>query len=119
VTEASGGIPGVPFYMALLLDVMGDRHEDPTASMLRMVDEHFAPGCTPAVDEEGLIRMDARELTPEIQDEMRRRYEDLPTGAAFPRQWYDAFMSAYARTRGFELPGVDYAAEFDTDEVCR
>jgi len=119
VTEASGGIPGVPFYMALLLDVMGDAHEDPTASMLRMVDEHFAPGRTPKVDEDALVRMDERELAPAIQDELRRRYEALPTGTSFPRAWYDRFMAAYARTRGFELDGVDYAAEFDTDDVCR
>ena len=27
-------------------------------------------------------------------------------------------MNTYARTRGFEVEGVDYEAEFDTDEVC-
>ena len=30
VTEASGGIPGVPLYMALIQEVMGERFEDPT-----------------------------------------------------------------------------------------
>ena len=27
-------------------------------------------------------------------------------------------LSRFLRTRGFEVPGVDYAAEFDTDAVC-
>jgi enoyl-[acyl-carrier protein] reductase / trans-2-enoyl-CoA reductase (NAD+) len=43
VTEASGGIPGVPFYMAHLMDVMGSGFEDPLASMTRMFAEHFGP----------------------------------------------------------------------------
>ncbi|MCA9712662.1 MAG: hypothetical protein KDK70_42935, partial [Myxococcales bacterium] len=61
VTEASGGIPGVPFYMAHVADVMGDRYEDPTASMQRMFDEHLGEA-GPTLDAEGLLRMDDREL---------------------------------------------------------
>jgi enoyl-[acyl-carrier protein] reductase/trans-2-enoyl-CoA reductase (NAD+) len=117
VTEASGGIPGVPLYMALLLDVMGARHEDPLASMRRMFTEHvFA--ADPGTDAEGLIRMDDRELGEDVQAQMRQRFEALAPGQAFDRALYDRFMTEYARTRGFELAGVDYDAEFDTDEVC-
>ena len=117
VTEASGGIPGVPLYMALLLDVMGARHEDPLASMRRMFAEHvFA--ADPGTDADGLIRMDDRELADEVQAQMRARFEALAPGQVFDRSLYDRFMTEYARTRGFEIEGVDYGAEFDTDEVC-
>ena len=117
VTEASGGIPGVPLYMAQLLDVMGDQHEDPLASMRRMFTEHvFA--AEPGTDEEGLIRMDDRELAEPIQAELARRFAALAPGQAFDRGLYDRFMAEYAKTRGFEIPGVDYAAEFDTEAVC-
>ncbi|HLT40915.1 MAG TPA: hypothetical protein VK034_31775, partial [Enhygromyxa sp.] len=117
VTEASGGIPGVPLYMALLLDVMGARHEDPLASMRRMFSDHvFAP--EPGTDAEGLIRMDDRELADHVQAQLRQRFEALAPGQAFDRALYDRFMTEYARTRGFEIDGVDYQAEFDTDEVC-
>lgn len=117
VTEASGGIPGVPLYMALLLDVMGERHEDPLASMRRMFAEHvFA--AEPGTDEQGLIRMDDRELSDEVQASLRRRFEALERGQPFDRALYDRFMAEYARTRGFEVEGVDYQAEFDTDQVC-
>lgn len=117
VTEASGGIPGVPLYMALLLDVMGERHEDPLASMQRMFNEHvFAD--TAGTDAQGLIRMDDRELSEAVQTELRRRFEALAPGQAFPRALYDRFMAQYARTRGFGVEGVDYQAQFDTDEVC-
>lgn len=117
VTEASGGIPGVPLYMALLLDVMGARHEDPLASMRRMFTEHvFA--ADPGLDAEGLIRMDDRELAEDVQTQMRARFEALAPGQEFNRALYDRFMTEYARTRGFEIEGVDYQAEFDTEQVC-
>jgi enoyl-[acyl-carrier protein] reductase / trans-2-enoyl-CoA reductase (NAD+) len=117
VTEASGGIPGVPLYMALLLDVMGELHEDPLASMRRMFHEHFM-GTEPKPDEAGLIRMDDRELSDAIQSELAKRFAALDVGDNLDRDLYDRFMAAYARTRGFEVEGVDYQAEFDTDEVC-
>lgn len=118
VTEASGGIPGVPFYMALIMGVMGDQFEDPLASMQRMFTENFAGDATPTLDEEQLLRMDDRELSEAVQAPLRAQYEALPVGASFPRERFDAFMRAYAQTRGFEIDGVDYAAPFDTDQVC-
>ncbi len=118
VTEASGGIPGVPLYMALLLDVMGERHEDPLANMRRLFREHVFADALGA-DAEGLLRMDDRELSDEVQAALRERFAELAPGQAFDRALYDNFMREYARTRGFEIPGVDYSAEFDTDEVCK
>jgi enoyl-[acyl-carrier protein] reductase/trans-2-enoyl-CoA reductase (NAD+) len=120
VTEASGGIPGVPLYMALLRDVMGDTHEDPLASMLRLFRTRLPPRSGDVVaDEHGLVRMDDLELAPAVQAELQRRFDALPPGAPFDLALYQRFMDEYAQTRGFGQPGVDYAAEFDTDAVCR
>jgi enoyl-[acyl-carrier protein] reductase / trans-2-enoyl-CoA reductase (NAD+) len=120
VTEASGGIPGVPYYMAQLLDVMGDRFEDPLASMLRMFQTKLSPRTgEPVLDAEGLLRMDDRELAPEVQDELQRRFARLQPGDALDLALYQRFMDEYAQTRGFGQSGVDYDAEFDTDAVCR
>jgi len=120
VTEASGGIPGVPYYMAQLLDVMGERFEDPLASMLRMFNTKLplGPG-EPELDEAGLLRMDDRELAPEVQAELQRRFEAQRPGDPLDLSLYQRFMDEYAQTRGFGQPGVDYQAEFDTDAVCR
>ncbi|KIG15724.1 Short-chain alcohol dehydrogenase family protein [Enhygromyxa salina] len=118
VTEASGGIPGVPLYMALLLDVMGDQHEDPLASMRRMFHTHFM-GAEPKPDDECLIRMDDRELSEAVQSALAVRFAGLEVGDSFDPALYRRFMAEYARTRGFEIDGVDYEAAFDTDEVCR
>lgn len=117
VTEASGGIPGVPLYLANIMDVMGESFEDPTASMIRMFDEHFGEA-GPTLDEEGLLRMDDRELTEPIQAQMTERFAAATVGEPFPDALYDGFMDAYARTRGFAVPGIDYDAEFEPAEVC-
>lgn len=119
VTEASGGIPGVPFYMALVMDVMGARFEDPLASMQRMFADKVRPGQEPEVDAEGLVRMDDRELAAEMVAAVSARFHGYQVGDAFDEGLYERFLAEYARTRGFEVPGVDYAADFDTDAVCR
>ncbi len=119
VTEASGGIPGVPFYMALLCELMGDRFEDPLDSMMRLFRDHLAPGREPQLDAEGLIRMDDRELEPGLQAQLKARFDALPPGATFDRALHDAFLKAYSQTRGFAIEGVDYDATFDVDAVNR
>jgi enoyl-[acyl-carrier protein] reductase/trans-2-enoyl-CoA reductase (NAD+) len=120
VTEASGGIPGVPLYMAELLDVMGADFEDPLVSMLRMFRTRLPPrGSDMVVDEHGLVRMDDLELSPAVQTELKSRFDRLEPGQPFDPKLYQRFMDEYAQTRGFNNVGVDYAAEFDTDAVCR
>jgi enoyl-[acyl-carrier protein] reductase/trans-2-enoyl-CoA reductase (NAD+) len=126
VTEASGGIPGVPLYLALLLDILGPNHEDPLANMRRLFTEHIfssVPGTqtsasSPTLDAQGLIRMDERELDDLVQEKLRERFAALAPGDAFDLALYERFMAEYARTRGFGVAGVDYSAAFDTDDVC-
>ncbi|MCA9684650.1 MAG: hypothetical protein KC457_20865, partial [Myxococcales bacterium] len=110
----------VPLYMALLLDVMGARHEDPLASMRRMFSDYFFGGAhSDEIGADGLIRMDDRELSEEVQSALAERFAAHNPGDEFDLALYQRFMAGYARTRGFEVEGVDYEAEFDTDEVCR
>ena len=86
--------------------------------MHRMFEQHFgARG--PSLDEEGLLRMDDRELADDVQGPMQERFEAAAVGQPFPEALYDRFMTAYAQTRGFDVPGVDYEAEFDTDAVVQ
>ena len=117
VTEASAAIPSCALYLALLLDLLGARYEDPLDSMRRMVREHFAPGKQPKLDMHGLLRMDDVEQSVEVLDELERRYNALVDGAPFDPRLYDAFMRAYSEPRGFAVPGIDYDAPFDVDAV--
>jgi enoyl-[acyl-carrier protein] reductase/trans-2-enoyl-CoA reductase (NAD+) len=119
VTESSGGIPGVPLYMTLISEVMGAAFEDPLDNMRRMVVEHLLPGKSPTLDGEGLLRMDDRELAPAIQEKMAALYASLQPGAEVSRDAYDRFIRAYSQTRGFNIEGIDYNAEFDVEDICR
>ena len=53
-----------------------------------------------------------------VQERLAARFFASPVGAPFEVGLYQRFMDEYARTRGFCVAGVDYAAEFDTDDVC-
>ncbi|GEM_PF-544357 len=118
VTEASGGIPGVPFYMALLMDTMGARFEDPLASMERMRTALATPG-GPTLDEVGRLCLDDRELSPDVFTEVKRRFDAYAVGDVFEERLFRSFMTAYAATRGFDVEGVDYEAEFDVNAVSK
>ena len=119
VTEASGAIPGVPLYMALIQDVMGEQFENPIKNMRRLFKEHILGAEAPTLDEEDLIRMDNRELGEAVQAEMQKRFDALPVDAQLDRALFESFMSEYQMTRGFGIEGVDYEAAFDTDAVCK
>jgi enoyl-[acyl-carrier protein] reductase/trans-2-enoyl-CoA reductase (NAD+) len=57
-------------------------------------------------------------LAESVQSQLRERFSALAVGDAFDTELYSHFMAEYARTRGFDVEGVDYEAEFDTDEIC-
>jgi enoyl-[acyl-carrier protein] reductase/trans-2-enoyl-CoA reductase (NAD+) len=117
VTEASAAIPGAALYVALLLDVLGARYEDPLDSMRRMVRDHFAPGKSPKVDMHGLLRMDDVEQSIDVLDALDERYMRYSHGMALDDVVYDRFMRAYAEPRGFAVAGVDYDAPFSVEEM--
>lgn len=117
VSQAAAAIPAVPLYMSLLFRVMKEAgtHEGPIEQMGRLFDEHVGPGRTPTVDADGLIRLDDREMRPEIQEEVMRRWravtdENLAELADFAsyRQYFDELF-------GFAVPGVDYDEPVETD----
>jgi enoyl-[acyl-carrier protein] reductase/trans-2-enoyl-CoA reductase (NAD+) len=114
VTEASGGIPGVPFYLAHLLPLLGERFEDPLASMDRMFE---LLGHADARDGEGLLRLDDRELAPAVQASLAATFAAAEVGDEVDAARVAGFMAAYARTRGFGVEGVDTTAEFDVDAI--
>jgi len=118
ITEASAAIPGAAFYIGLLVDTLGDSFEDPLDCMRRLLRDHFAPGRSPVVDGDHLIRIDDREQSPALLAELEARWNTLRVGDAMDARVYDRFLGAYGETRGFGVAGVDYGAEIDTDELA-
>lgn len=113
ITEASAAIPGAAFYIGLLVDVLGPRFEDPFDSMRRLFGDHLAPGRTPGLDGEHLLRIDEREQNRDLLAEIQVRWDALRVGDEMDPGVYDRFLHEYGKTRGFGIDGVDYAADLD------
>jgi enoyl-[acyl-carrier protein] reductase/trans-2-enoyl-CoA reductase (NAD+) len=115
VTLASAAIPFVPLYIALLYRVMKDRgtHEGCIEQMDRLLRERmYVEGPIP-VDEAGRIRLDERELEPEVQQRVRELWAEVTTENISRLADFDGYRNELSRICGFDFPKVDYAADVD------
>ncbi|MFJ9370914.1 bifunctional NADH-specific enoyl-ACP reductase/trans-2-enoyl-CoA reductase [Nocardia sp. NPDC101769] len=110
VTQSSAVIPATPLYWSLLTHVLGDATEGPLHQMHRLFADVLYRDKT---DEQGRIRVDDRELNPAVQAELATRWaavdDDNLHDLAFPA----AYRTALLRCSGFEVDGIDYAADVD------
>ena len=81
VTQASAAIPVVPLYVSILYDIMNAKgiNEAPIGQMRRLFSEHLGPGLQPHLDNERYIRLDDRELQPEVTNAVTERWEQIDT----------------------------------------
>jgi enoyl-[acyl-carrier protein] reductase/trans-2-enoyl-CoA reductase (NAD+) len=114
VTQASNFVPGMPLYLSLLRAVMGSALQTPSEQAVQLWDQ--LTGNAPMIlDEAGRIRLDHLEQDPGVQAEVTRRWHDATQetiGELADTTW---FWSQFRRLYGFGLPGIDYAAEVETD----
>ena len=112
VTQASAAIPGVALYMSVLFAVMKEQgtHEGPIQQIARMMRDHLGPGVTPSTDEEGRIRLDDLEMTPEVQSEVARRMAAIDTDTLGELSDYAGWQRYFQQLFGFGLEGIDYDA---------
>ncbi|MCS6862297.1 MAG: trans-2-enoyl-CoA reductase family protein [Abditibacteriales bacterium] len=117
ITQASSAIPIVPLYISLLYRIMKERgvHEEPIHQMVRLFREHIGPGQTPTLDEENRIRLDDRELAPDIQAEVRRLWNTITTDNLRTLTDYDGFKRGFRQLFGFEVEGVNYEEEVEVE----
>ena len=115
VTQASAAIPVVPLYVSILYGIMkakGD-HEGPMEQARRLFgDKVYGPGGT-ETDENRLIRLDDLEMKPETQAAVLEVWDSISTENLRDVSDFDGYRSAFLQLFGFEVPGVDYAAEVD------
>ena len=113
VTRASSVIPAVPLYLSLLYRVMKDRdlHETCLQQMRRLFKDYLAPGVSGPLDGEGRIRLDDRELSAEVQDEVSRLWEEVRTENLEQISDIEGFKKDFYRLHGFAVEGVDYEKE--------
>ena len=119
VTQASAAIPVVPLYVSILYDIMNARgiNEAPIGQMQRLFSEHLGPGLQPQLDAERYIRLDDRELQPEVTDAVTERWEQIDTNNFHELSDYAGFRQRFRNLFGFEVEGVDYNEAVETELV--
>ena len=121
VTQASAAIPVIPLYLMLLFRSMKQRgtHEDAIRQIYRLFADRLYRGGEIPTDEQGLIRLDDREMDPAVQREVAERFARCAAGAGSQADTaladLEGYRSSFLRLFGFGLPGVDYAADVDPE----
>ena len=119
VTQASAAIPVVPLYVSILYDIMNAKgiNEVPIGQMKRLFSEHLGPGLQPQLDNERYIRLDDRELQPEVTDAVAERWKQIDTDNFHELSDYAGFRRRFRNLFGFEVEGVDYDEAVETKLV--
>jgi len=114
VTQASSAIPVVPLYISLLYKVMkaDGTHEDTIEQMDRLFRDRLYSG-NPQPDAAGRLRVDDWEMTPEVQELVGKRWNEVCTENLDDLGDLAGYQQSFLRLFGFGLEGVDYAADTD------
>ena len=115
VTQASSAIPVVPLYISILYKVMkaAGLHEGCAEQMQRLfADELYGPQ-GPRFDEAGRVRLDDREMRPEVQAAVREIWPQVTTENLAATTDIAGYRSEFLKLFGFGLAGVDYAADVE------
>jgi enoyl-[acyl-carrier protein] reductase / trans-2-enoyl-CoA reductase (NAD+) len=117
VTQAAAAIPVVPLYLSLLLRITAEKQiqEGPIEQMERLFGDCLADGKTPAVDAQGRIRLDDRELRDDVQAAIRSLWPGIDTENLRTATDFDVFQRQFRNLFGFEVEGVDYKQTVETE----
>lgn len=118
VTQASAAIPVVPLYISLLYKVMKEKnlHEGCIEQIWRMFkDRLYTANTQVPVDAQGLIRLDDYEMKPDVQAEVASLWEKVNTDNILSLSDLAGYRQEFHRLFGFDIAGVDYAAECEPD----
>ena len=116
VTQASSAIPVVPLYISILFKVMKEKgaHEDTIEQMVRLLNERLYGGGL-QLDEDGRIRVDDREMAPDVQAAVEQVWRDIRSETLEAMTDFDGYQRNFLALFGFGLPGIDYDADVEVD----
>ncbi len=120
VTQASSAIPVVPLYVSLLYKVMKEKglHEGCIEQIQRLFAERLYNGADVQLDDGGRVRIDDWEMQPEIQSAVAALWPQVNTENLKEISDFTGYQQEFLKLFGFGLPGVDYAAESDPEQVA-
>ncbi len=115
VTQSSAAIPIVPLYISILYKVMKEAgtHEGCMEQMYRLFHQKLFGGSVQA-DSENRIRMDDLEMQEDIQKKISCLWEKISDENLDECADLDGYWHDFYELFGFDLPGVDYTADVDT-----
>ena len=115
VTQASSAIPVVPLYISILYKIMKARgtHEGCIEQMQRLFATQLYNGNSPKLDAEGRVRIDDREMRPEIQAAVSEIWPRVTTENLAQLTDIAGYRYEFLKLFGFGLPGVNYAADVE------
>lgn len=117
VTQASAAIPVVPLYFAILYKVMkkAGTHENCIQQIARLFTQKLYTPTGFQTDENGFIRMDDHELTPEIQEEVKKCWKAVTTDTVKKYCDIDGYWEDFYHMFGFHYEDIDYTRDVDAD----
>ncbi|CAN5250760.1 CBU_0270 family Dot/Icm type IV secretion system effector [soil metagenome] len=115
VTQASAAIPVVPLYISLLYKLMKAKgtHEGCIEQMGRLYKDHLYSDQPLQLDEEGRVRLDDYEMQADIQQRIVELWPQITTENLEQLTDIEGYRDDFYRLFGFNITGVDYAAEVE------
>lgn len=112
VTQASSAIPVMPLYISLMYKVMKEQgtHEGCIEQIYRLFSEALYVD-EPELDEEGRLRMDAKETNDATQAVIKGVWDQVTQENFHELADYKGYHADFLRLFGFGIEDVDYEAE--------
>src|SRR5690625_1883095 len=115
VTQASSAIPVVPLYISLLFKIMKEKgiHEGCIEQIHRLFATQLYNGSALDFDDSGLVRLDDLEMRDDVQEEVKRLWEQVTTENLAELSDVEGYQKDFLQLFGFEFDGIDYDQETD------
>ena len=115
VTQASSAIPVVPLYISILYKVMKAKgtHEGCVEQIQRLFATQMYNGSALAFDQAGRVRLDDREMQPDVQRQVAEVWPWVGTENLQKLTDIDGYRAEFLKLFGFGLDGVDYEADVE------
>ena len=115
VTQASSAIPVVPLYVSLLFKIMKEKgtHEGCIEQICRLFQERLYANGELECDDQGRIRLDDWEMSPEIQETIIERWPHLNTENLTELTDFEGYRKEFLKLFGFGRSDIDYSAEVE------
>jgi enoyl-[acyl-carrier protein] reductase / trans-2-enoyl-CoA reductase (NAD+) len=120
VTQSSSAIPFIPLYFVILMKVMKQKGLDEYCihQMYRLFSDRLYNGRPLSqipVDDKGRVRVDDREMRSDVQEEVRRLWEQVDSGNLPKVADIQGYNDDFLKLFGFGFQGVDYDADVDPE----